>query len=347
MMFRSSARSLALSVSLLFSGAAGQIDNTQSLTKTATTAAQFLKIGTDPRASAMGNAFSAMRGDLSCIFWNPAGLAQLQGIQATFSDNQWLANTSITTAAIGVNASRFGVLGLMITNLSVPADLVRTIEKPEGTGEKFEARDLAVIVSYSRSLTDRFSIGGNVKFISQSIWHSKASTIAGDFGALFILPFNDLRLGASLSNFGGDMRMTGRDQKISVDPDLQNEGNVKFVNADYETDGFPLPLMFRVGLSGEVISTNSLRLSFGLDAIHPNDNTEALNVGVEATIGEMFFLRTGYSTLFREDSEEGLTLGGGIHYRLWRSSTLFMIDYSYSDVGRLEGVQRIAVGFKF
>ena len=33
-------------------------------------------------------------------------------------------------------------------------------------------------------------------------------------------------------------------QKISIDPDQDNEGNVEFVNAVYETDYFPLPLIF-------------------------------------------------------------------------------------------------------
>ena len=54
--------------------------------------------------------------------------------------------------------------------------------------------------------------------------------------------------------------MEGRDQKISVDPDQDNEGNVEFVNAVYETDYFPLPLIFRVGLSGELIQKELITL---------------------------------------------------------------------------------------
>ena len=43
-----------------FSFAIGQLDNITTITKTGTTAAQFLKIGVDPRGSSMGNAFTAM-----------------------------------------------------------------------------------------------------------------------------------------------------------------------------------------------------------------------------------------------------------------------------------------------
>ena len=62
----------------------GQLDNTQQMTKSGTTAAQFLKIGVDARATAMGNAFTAMDGDVSSMFWNAAGLANVQRLETMF-----------------------------------------------------------------------------------------------------------------------------------------------------------------------------------------------------------------------------------------------------------------------
>ena len=115
--------------------------------------------------------------------------------------------------------------------------------------------------------------------------------------------------------------MTGRDQKFSIDPDPNNGGNVEFVNAMYETDKFPLPLLFRVGLSGEIIESEKMRLSFAVDALHPNDNVEWVNAGLEYAVAETFFLRSGITTLFREDSEEGLTFGSGVHCRIGGSAT--------------------------
>jgi hypothetical protein len=237
-----------------------------------------------------------------------------------------------------------GVLGFSVTSLTVPDDKVRTVTEPEGTGEYWGAQDLAVNLSFARKLTDKFSIGGNIKFIQQTIWHSHANTFAMDLGALFVTPFKGIRLGASLANYGGELRMTGRDQKLSVDPDLINQGNVEFVNALYETDAFPLPLIFRVGLSGELVRTKALRLSYAIDALHPNDNTEAVNTGFELAVGETFFLRGGHANLFRENAEEGLTLGGGLHYRLWGTQAILRIDYSYVDFGRLKYVNRVSIG---
>ena len=247
----------------------------------------------------------------------------------------------------GLNLGNVGIVGLSMTSLSTPEDLVRTVEKPNGTGEYFDANDLAINLSYARRLTNKFSLGGNIKYIRQSIWHANANSVAADLGALFITPFNEIRLGASLSNYGSDMQMTGRNQKFSVDPDPINEGNVEFVNAIYETDKFPLPLIFRVGLSGEIINTDFSRLTFAIDALHPNDNVEWVNFGLEFASRDMFFLRGGMSTLFRENSEEGLTLGSGFNYRLPGSSTQIKLDYSYSEFGKLRDVQRLSIGIHF
>lgn len=324
-----------------------QIDVTETITKTGTAAAQFLKIGVGARGSGMGNAFTAMSGDLSAMYWNPAGMAYIYGVETMFVNSQWLAGIDFNYFAFAYNIRGIGVIGASVTALSVPDDIVRTVEKPEGTGELFDANDMAINLSFAKRLTDKFSIGGNIKFIRQQIWHASASTVAADLGALFITPFKNIRLGASLSNFGNNMQLIGRDLNISVDPDPNNEGNVEFIDALYQTDAFPLPLLFRVGISGELIQTNAMRVSFGLDALHPNDNAESVNTGIEVAFSETFFIRGGYSSLFREDSEEGFTLGAGLNYRVWGTSTILKLDYSYSDYQRLEGVQRISLGFKF
>lgn len=327
--------------------AAGQIDNDQQIIKAGTTAAQFLKIGVDARASAMGNAFTAFGGDLSSMYWNPGGLADVQGIQFVFINNNWLYDITVNYLAFAIDLRDKGVFGASIVNLGAPEQLVRTVEEPDGTGEQFSVNDLAITFSYARRLTDKFSIGGNVKYIQETIWHSSARAIAVDFGSLFITPFNDIRIGASLSNWGNSMQMDGRDLRFSTDPDPINEGNVEFINALYETDKYPLPLMFRVGIAGEIMETQLMRLSFALDAMHPNDNLEAVNAGVEYAFAETFFLRAGYANLFREDSEEGLSFGGGFKYRILGTTNILKINYSYSDFNRLIGVSRISIGMQF
>ena len=340
-------KNVVLYILLITGSCVAQLDNTESISKTGTTSAQFLKIGADARGASMGNAFTAMSGGISSMYWNPAGMTSIRKMEAVFLSSDWIAGITYNYTAFGLNLGNVGIVGLSMTSLSTPEDLVRTVEKPNGTGEYFDANDLAINLSYARRLTNKFSLGGNIKYIRQSIWHANANSVAADLGALFITPFNEIRLGASLSNYGSDMQMTGRNQKFSVDPDPINEGNVEFVNAIYETDKFPLPLIFRVGLSGEIINTDFSRLTFAIDALHPNDNVEWVNFGLEFASRDMFFLRGGMSTLFRENSEEGLTLGSGFNYRLPGSSTQIKLDYSYSEFGKLRDVQRLSIGIHF
>ncbi|MFQ5627114.1 MAG: PorV/PorQ family protein [bacterium] len=324
-----------------------QIDNVQTITKTGTAAAQFLKIGVDARASAMGGAFSAMRGALASMHWNPAGLAYIPSMEAMFTHQEWLADINFDYFAFAFHINGFGTLGASITSLTVPQEVVRTVEQPDGTGELFDAGDIAINLSFSKQLTDRFAIGGNAKFIRQNIWHSSANAVAFDIGAIFTTPFRNIRLGASITNFGSDMKMNGRDLKFSEDPDPNNEGNVEFVNALLETDSFPLPLLFRVGIAGELIQTGNTKLTFGIDALEPNDNTSSLNGGVELSFNETLFLRGGYATLFRDDTEEGITFGAGLQYRPWGNSSKLSIDYAYGDFGLLDNVQRFSIAISF
>ncbi len=319
-------------------------NNAETITKTGTTSASFLKIGVDARAASMGNAFTAMAGDISSMFWNPAGIAHIHGLQMIAINNAWIADVDMNYAAIGINTGIAGVVGLSINSMSVPRDIVRTVENPEGTGEYWEAGGLAVNLSYARQLTDHFSLGGNVKMIHEKIWHSSSTSFAGDLGVLFETPFRGIRLGASITNYGTDMQLKGRDLNISIDPLPDEIGTVEYVDGEYSTDRFPLPLLFRVGLAGEIINTDFLRLSCAVDALHPNDNTEVVNTGFELAVAEMVYLRSGYANLFRDTAEEGFSFGAGINYRLWGSSSKVRIDYSYTDFGLLGGVKRVALG---
>ena len=102
-------------------------------------------------------------------------------------------------------------------------------------------------------MTDKFSIGGSAKYISQSIWNESAGTIAFDIGLLFVTGFHDMRLGMSIANFGGEMKMDGIDLRKVIDIDPSNAGSNKLNLADMVTDPLPIPLMFRVGVAMDVV----------------------------------------------------------------------------------------------
>src|SRR5262245_62442984 len=148
-------KSNILIIMLFFAaGSHAQTDDTQTITKTGTAVGQFLKIGADARGTAMGGAFAAMEGDLAAIHWNPAGLGHHRGLEAMFVHGQWLAEMNFNFAAVAMNIGEVGKLGFSVTSLGTPEDLVRTVEQPEGTGERFNANDLALGLTFARRLTD-------------------------------------------------------------------------------------------------------------------------------------------------------------------------------------------------
>ncbi|RLD16621.1 hypothetical protein DRI50_01385 [candidate division KSB1 bacterium] len=337
----------ALSVVLLFfTTTFAQLNSSSTMSKVGTTVAQFLKIGPSARAIGMGGAFTASSDDIALIHWNPAGLARLSSSAAMFTHTQWIAETKYDYAAVALKLYSIGTMGLMVSSFTSGDMAVRTVDMPDGTGEMFNTADLMIGLSFARNLTNKFSIGGNVKFIHQRLWHMTASTVALDIGTLFTTPFYGIRLGASMSNFGPKMRLDGRDTKFANDPDPREEGNVEFVNAQYEMLYYSIPLNFQIGLAKDFDLGYKNKLTVAADAIHPNDNYEAINAGIEYSFNNMLFLRAGYKSLFQKDSEEGFTLGAGLNYRLM-STVVLKIDYAYADFGVLENVQRFSLGLRF
>jgi len=326
---------------LFFSGALFS----ESITKSGTTAAPFLKIGIGPRAVAMGSAFTAMADDFTAAYWNPAGLANNNSNDAYFNHVDWMADISIDYAGFSSNIEGIGTIGAFVTVLnSIEGMMVRTVENPEGTGEKFDAGAMSVGISFGRYLTDNFSIGFNAKYIREHIWHESAVGFALDVGVLYkINILNEFRLGASISNFGTKMKMEGRD---ILEIFRVGEGDANLINSTTEMGKWDLPLLFRVGVAADLVKNDDMRFTAAVDAVHPNDHTEYINTGFEYSWNELIFVRGGYNSLFERDGVKGLTVGLGLNYRI-ASSMKVLLDYAYEDFGRLTEVHYFSFGVKF
>jgi len=61
---------------------------------------------------------------------------------------------------------------------------------------------------------------------------------------------------------------------------------------------------------------------------------------------EMFMFRLVYKSLFLRDSEQGLTLGGGLKYQITNDLGI-MVNYGWADYGKLKNVQFFDLGLTF
>ncbi len=318
------------------------------VSKTGTVAATFLEIPVGAAAVGMGGAFVSVANDVSTLYWNPAGLVSLPSTEAVAVHTNWIAQTNFDFAGIAIPLGGAGTFGFSITSLSMQDMLVRTVALPEGTGEYFSAGDIAAGISYARGLTDRFAIGFTVKYIQETIWHESASAFALDVGTTFRTDLiGGLTIGASLSNFGTQMKMSGRDTRSFGRVDPTKLGSNDQIASDIELDSWDLPLLFQIGVSTAAVKTEEFQWTIAADALHPNDNYESVNFGTELMYREFFMIRGGYHSAFLTDSEGGLSLGIGLSSSSLFGSMVIKFDYAYRNMGRLDNIHVFSLGARF
>ncbi len=333
---------------ILFLFALMQAEVFSQVTKTGTTAAKFLSVGMGARANAMGGAFTSIANDASSLYWNPAGAASLNDFEAMFTYTSLYKDLDINVnyVAVILPAGEIGNFGVSVTALDFGEMDVTTETYPEGTGEKFSASSYAFGLSYARNITDDFAAGVTIKYVMEGIFNSSASGVAFDVGTIFKTPFLGIKFSSIITNYGSKMQIAGEDLLIRYDADPNSQGNNETTDAYLKTDRFELPLRLQIGLSKDFEFLNEQRFTVSVDAAHPNDNSEYLNIGGELSFLEnLISLRGGYKGLLLDDNQEGLTLGAGLHYALGVFTVGF--DYSYQEFEFLSYIHSFAVSFKF
>jgi len=125
---------------------------------------------------------------------------------------------------------------------------VTTLENPQGSGTYFSWESYSLGISYSRFVTDRLSLGVSLKYIREGTYSQKAHSVAVDIGSLLDTGVLGMKLGMSLCNLGSDMQLSGSSLEIKHDW-YTNHSSTISSDAFLETGKWPLPLIFRLGLS--------------------------------------------------------------------------------------------------
>lgn len=315
-----------------------------SFSKVGTAAAQFLKIGVGARAMGMGGSFTAVANDISTIYWNPAGIANLDRTSIGFTHSEWFADISHDFAGIVLPISSSDFIAVQATMLNTGEQEVTTVANPDGTGIFYDVRDLSIGLTYARQLTDRFSVGLSAKYVMQNLYNVQASSFTLDVGSYLRTGFHNLIIGMAISNFGGTMQLDGRDLITIADVNSSFSGNYN-PDARLTTQEYPLPLIFRVGLaldfvggSDPIIQSDDYRFTLATEGTHLNDNNERFNIGTEISWTETVFLRGGYKINY--DTEKW-ALGIGVNIPIGNRKAAF--DYAYIDFDNLGNVSQFSL----
>ena len=283
----------------------------------------FLNVDFNSRSSAMAGAFMAMRGDVSVIMHNPAGMAYSNEKQFGFDYVNYLLDINGGQVVYTQRIDGHGQISGAISYFNY-GKFEETTEFANKTGNEFGANDIAFALSYADMLEEMFSYGVTVKYVHSNIDMYSASAIAMDFGLLYEAPFeDDLFFGLSLLNLGKPL-----DAFISTREDL--------------------PLSLRLGMSKKLAH---LPLEFNIGLIDLNvaedsfwDRFKKFSIGGEFTLSEVIRLRLGYNNEIHDGLDtgtgaglSGVSIGLGIHYDKYR------FDYGFSTFGDLGAIHRIGI----
>lgn len=265
---------------------------------------ESISFGVGGRALGLGGAYTALAKDVSAIYWNPAGLANIEYPQVMLMHSQLFQNAVSYNFAgfalpmgesrtLGLGIIRVGVDDILVTELTNPALKLGEIYRNEN-GDFVENRprvvgtisdaEYAFYLSYAIKRSERFSYGGNVKLLHKGVGDHSAWGLGFDLSALYN-PTGNLFIGANLNDVTSTILAWDTDRKEIIVPALKLGATytvtlpvfggyvspaldleMRFEGRDYAAQVAAGPISADVHLGGEYQFKDLLAVRIGSDA---------------------------------------------------------------------------------
>ena len=310
--------------------------------KVAQSTMNFQLVSTSPKASGMGEAFTAVGTGVESIFYNPSALVEMdKTFSVSFSYTQWIADIKYLTGAAAWNLGNLGTVGLSL--LTVDYGTIYATRLPANTADLKGYIDDGVLgnvgaysfgLSYAKAINDKFSIGGNVRYVGQNLGtnifsstntiDNNASKLAFDAGVKYYTGIESFRFGMAIRNFSTDIK---RQEVAEV-----------------------MPLTFTIGAAFDVMDiimpdhNKDNSLTVAVDYLHSNSYNERVNLGVEYKMLGMVALRGGYQT-----NRDIASWSAGAGFTTSVDGYDAEVNYSYSYITEIafKSVNRLSILFSF
>jgi hypothetical protein len=323
----------------------GVVTGADTTFRVITTAVPFLTISPDARNAALGDVGVATSPDANSAYWNPAKLVFIdKAYGGAISYTPWLGKIindmwiSYLTGFYKITREQAVALSMKYFDLG---DISFRGPGNEPLGD-FNPREMALDLTYSRMLTEEFSVGLTGRYIYSNLTGAFSSgtdtrpinSAAVDLGVYYNKLMkgtknSTLSLGALISNIGPKVSYTDDANKNFIPTNLKIGGVYTTELDPFNSLSFALDLnkllVPTVNEGQSVLDGMFSSFSDAPDGFSEEIKEIILNMGVEYWYNNTFAGRIGY---FLESKDKGnrqyLTLGVG-----FRNQKSFGIDVAY------------------
>ena len=327
-----------------------------------TTAVPFLTITPDSRAAALGDAGVATSADANSAYWNSAKLVHIDNsFGGSASYTPWLGKI-INDMYIFYLSGYYKLNREQAIGVSMKYFDLGEIQFNKGPNQndllgRYNPREYAFDVTYSRLLTENFSIGGTIRYIHSNLTGSglagtadsrPGNSLAVDLGVFYtkqLLNNNSLlTLGANVSNLGSKLSYSDAESKDFIPANLRIGGAFKTDVDPYNSFTFildfnklmvPTPYPGSKGqpfLSGTFSSFTDAPGGFK-EEMHEVQ----ISSGIEYWYNQLFAARLGY---FYEARDKGnrkyLTTGVGFRYNAFGIDVAYVVPTNKREIATAE-----------
>lgn len=177
----------------------------------AQTGFRFLELGVGSRPSAMGDAYTSLADDAAAVYWNPAGLARMDGIKLHLTHAEWFEGVRHEFVGAGMRLGRHAIGG------SFSGVFTGSMDRRDDKGRQigtYGYYDLAAAFSYAYEARQDIWVGGTFKFLREGIDTHSGNGFATDLGFQWALPWEGVMAGAALRHLGPGITVNSEETNL-------------------------------------------------------------------------------------------------------------------------------------
>jgi len=336
-----------------------------------TSGAEFLKISNGVRAVAMGSSYAAVGDDVYSVYFNPAGIGNLDAPEAAGSFVRLFDKAGQSAILTGVaemprvpfgfgnGAIGFMLLGSGEIDSTDPSAMVKTV-----TGS---ASDLMLFVTHAAPVVEGINSGITVKWIRRSLTGPDPSSYQVDPLSGDAIPTRSIEYSAMGAAFDAGLLWETWDREFSVGAAVQNIGLMggfhQKASFDLGSNSELMPVTYRVGgAMRNKLWGQSLLTTVDLHAFADTLNAPRVSFGAEYGLSGIAFFRMGWEQSVDQPLGKGAAdigprsglsslpspfrTGMGLRMKLSPDS-LMQLDYALAPFGTLGTVNYVSILYRW